>query len=227
MYEEHDDIVYVLKYQAYQENYFHTIFWSQHHGKISVFLPKKLTPRYLYQYHITWKKGKSLKPLEMTIRHIHTLQGLALLSSYYVLEFMLTLTSDNNTSTGLSDILACRLAALENVSNTQELERILRIYERQSLAHLGYGLNVAHITDIKEAYICYDPHTGYSGYPIAQPSQLCLPRSTLYCILTDQYDDVLILKSAKKWFQSILALLLPQYQWKCRSLFHRLPESSS
>lgn len=221
---EMNDLVYILKHQPYKENQHIAQAWSLAHGKVSIFLPKKYPPRYLYRYRVQWKTAPKLKILEMNIEHIHTLTGRNMLASYYVLEWMLTFASDHMENSDLFYLFTHTLDALEHADSASDIEKLLRIYERQSLAHLGYGLNASHLDTLEGTYVSYHPHSGYQAH--RDNSQSMPPRMTkdqLLDILTDCYELEGSLKLAKKWFQSIVKILLPHHEWKCRLLYQNIP----
>lgn len=217
-----EDIVYILKHQPYKESQFLAQAWSLKYGKINVFLPKKYPPRYLYRYRVLWQEHPKLKPIELSIEHIHTLVGRNMLASYYVLEWMLTFASEGMENSHLFELFTHTLTKLEHAKTSMDIEKTLRIYERQTLAHLGYGLNASHLDTINEPFISYHPHSGYTGHNNANSFPLHIEKMQLRDILTDQYEQHDSLKIAKQWIQSIVKNLLPHHEWKCKSLYQNI-----
>lgn len=216
------DTAYILKYQAYMENRFMAKIISRKHGKTTIFLPKKYPPRYLYKYSITWQEDKKLKPLEIIPEHIHNLKGPSMLASYYVLEWMLTFATEHTQDFLLFDIFEETLNKLENAYLKNDIEKILRTYERKSLDYLGYGLNSTQLEFVDFPYISYDPLSGYKGHHVQESSTcICLSRKQIHDILTDNYDNSESLHIAKTFIQKIVRSLLPHHVWQCKQLYHK------
>lgn len=220
MNEDAVDVLYILKHQPYKENQYLTQAWSLRHGKISLFLPKKFPPRLLYRYIVEWKETKKYAPLDMQIDYIHILSGKNMLASYYVLEWLLTFSPENIDHPKLFQVFMNTLHDLENSQTSDMIEKTLRIYERKSLELLGYGLHVSQISNLHTPYISYHPQEGYSEHSHSSDVNFhVISKAQLTDILTDQYELDDSLKVAKKWIQSIVKQLLPQHEWKCKSLY--------
>ena len=216
------DQAYILTYKEYTTHYYHAVLITKLHGKIKVSFPKYFVPQYCYLYNLQWLNTKYPKAINIQISLIHKLQNLHLLAAFYALEWLDTLSPLNMSNYGLFHMLKITLSSLELAVTNLDIEKALRIYERQSLAHLGYGLNVSHIEHLHSPYISYDPNEGYSEHEYPQgPAWQCLPRAEIYKILTDQYNDLTTLKLSKCWMRFIFKMLLPQHQWQCHSLFHQ------
>lgn len=220
------DYLYILRHQPHREHQHWAQAFSVLHGKISLFLPKKYPPRYLYCYKVQWMPHTSrLKPIDWETHHIHLLSGPTWLASYYLLEWTLTFLPEQQAHPSIFQLLAESLTALEHYQKKEDIESVLRTYERQTLNALGYGLSLEHIVDIEAPFIHYHPTQGYHGH--AHDGPLCLPKSTLIAILSDDYSDPSVLNHSKKWFQMIVKMLLPHHNWKCKALYHKiyLPEA--
>lgn len=150
------------------------------------------------------------------------LTGQSLLSAFYLNELLLKLLQHGDAHSDLFLNYQKTILALTTAPN---IEIILRLFEKNLLSELGYGLQLQQeaITgnDITEnSFYQYQHQLGFIETKNNQNAhELIFSGKNLLAIALNQFHDDGVLRDAKKLFRYVLAILLGHRPLKTRELF--------
>jgi DNA repair protein RecO (recombination protein O) len=166
---------------------------------------------------------KSLTAVEGFEGNVSYLTGNALISGLYLNELLTYLTHVNDPCLELFSLYD---ETISHLSDGRSLERTLRIFEKNLLIELGYGLQLTHTVDGEpiedDARYIYQVesgpvpmhHTGVSGVEVAGSSLLALSNERL--------DEANALKEIKKLMRIVISYYLGGKKLQSRMLFQKV-----
>ena len=175
---------------------------------------------------LNWRGKGELKTLASgdLAGTLHPLQGRSLWCGLYLNELTLRLLPQSDP---LPELFAYYQLALTHLTDPQQQEAVLRIYERRLLEQLGLGIDFGHCRngeriEAGQQYY-FDPQQGFESAVLARPktSQRLLSGEQLLAIGADDYQDVEVRRSAKGLMRSALAQLLGDKPLRSRELFQQ------
>lgn len=221
---------YILHHRAYRDTSALLELWTREHGRVGVVargaraansrLRGVLLP--FRPLLVSWAGRGELKTLTAVEGYGATpvLEGRALLSGFYLNELVLRMVQRQDPHPELFDAYETALAALVR---PDEEERALRIFERDLLQALGYGMvldteaDTGRPVDPARAYRyriergVLAAESGADGIPIQGASLLALARGDL--------RDAESLADAKRLMRAVLKFHLGERPLKSRELF--------
>ena len=157
------------------------------------------------------------------------LTGTLLASGFYVNELMMRLLHRDDPHPELFvyyDGLMRVLAGGADNDGRPRIERALRLFEKNALRELGYGLMLEHEAAggrPVDAGAVYQYHPEYGPvrcHDAAQTAGVLLPGSSLLSLAADRLDDETSLRDAKHVMRQVLRHCLGGRPLKSRELFH-------
>ncbi|MEL7449069.1 MAG: DNA repair protein RecO [Pseudomonadota bacterium] len=145
-------------------------------------------------------------------------------SAFYINELVLRLLRKEDPHPALFDAYR---ATLVTIAGGEAIERALRLFEKQLLEDLGYGLNTAvdvttgETVSASESYVYHlesgpEPAQG-SAYK-SSGGELVLPGASLLSLHEERLDDADSLRDAKRLLRAALALYLDGRPLKVREV---------
>lgn len=149
------------------------------------------------------------------------LTGTRLLSAFYLNELLLKLLQHGDAHPDLFLNYQRTISALINTSN---IEIVLRLFEKNLLSELGYGLQLHQeaITGQKineDCFYQFQLQLGFTKVNHFSENEMVFCGKNLIAIACNQFSNESILRDAKKIFRYVLANLLGQRSLKSRELF--------
>lgn len=172
---------------------------------------------------ISWSgKGelKTLSDVENDGISIHLL-GEALFDGFYLNELLLNLLQRFDPHVELFHSYRHALIDLYHSDQSQQ-QKILRIFEKQLLAQLGYGFSFAAITGEniqREQYYWFEMEKGFIQCNSKHSTRPKFLGSELLAIAQDDFSDPQVLAAAKRLMRLSIAKLLGHKELKSRELF--------
>lgn len=153
-----------------------------------------------------------------------TLGGRALLSGYYLNELVQRLTHRHDPHPTLYDAYQ---EALVGLNDDQQMERVLRLFEKRLLQNLGYGLVLDHDVEsgaplTAAALYHYQLERGPVLSEMGVSHGLLLHGSSLLSLDGDELRDERSLRESKRLMRAVLALYLGDKPLKSRDLFRTM-----
>ena len=150
-----------------------------------------------------------------------SLQGAALYSAFYLNELLVRLLVRHDPHPRL---YACYQASLEGLAHTQVLEPLLRLFEKNLLQEIGYGLLLDHDAGSgeplrSEAYYDYHLESGPLLAAGRDGPGFMFRGSSLLSLARDQLSDAEVLHDAKRLMRAALNLYLGDKPLRSRELF--------
>ena len=151
-----------------------------------------------------------------------SLTGKALFCGFYINELLLRLLQRQDPYPGLFSAYHRTLADL---AKTEEFEPLLRLFEQELLAELGYALTlnreVEKATPIDaESWYYFNPDSGFRLATLPKPEALNLfSGKSLLAMHLGDFSDLKILSDAKRLNRLALAPLIGQKPLKSRELW--------
>lgn len=229
---------FVLHRYAYRETSFIIDIFTQHHGRISVIAkgvrnPKSPLKGLLQPFmplHINAKGKSQLKTLTLCELYNSPIQltDTDLISGLYLNELLMRLLHKEEISQHLFLIYHSTLLALEGKHN---VEKALRIFEKNLLETLGYALPLLHEAETHReveanSYYKFIPEHGLDLYITPEAASQSQTRDPgvflgddLINIHHDKFDAPEVLLAAKKLMRLALMPLLGNKPLKSRELF--------
>lgn len=228
---------FILHRTPYRETSFIIECFLQHHGRVSMVAKGVRTER-------SPLKGllQSFTPIHFNARgksHLKTLilaepcaspiilNGMPLMSAWYMNELLIRLLPKEEANSHLYFIYHATLLALEN---SHELEKHLRIFEKNLLEALGYALNYTHDADSKrevvfDRYYQFIPEHGFIETSVETDKRDRLDiflGEDLWAIYHDQFTNQKVLQAAKRLMRLAFRPLLGGKPLKTRELFKEM-----
>jgi DNA repair protein RecO (recombination protein O) len=160
---------------------------------------------------------------------IGALPAAALMSAFYLNELVLNLTTRLDPQPALYDDYHATLAALRAGA---PVAPALRRFERQLLAHLGYGLDCstdAHTGEPLKADAYYHFHValGFVQASSGAPGQGAARGSVILALGRDQFDDPQVQDEARRILRLALDHLLEGRELRTRAVARSLTRTGS
>lgn len=224
---------FILHRSPYRETSVIVESFLQHHGRVSFIakgvrtersplkgLLQPFTPLHLVARGKTHLKTLTL--IEPSASPI-VLKGMALMSAWYINELLMRLLPKEEHNSHLYFSYHATLLALENSKN---IEKTLRIFEKNLLEALGYELPLSHDADTRHAII-YDhyyqfvPEHGFilSGNKEGQDIFL---GEDLQSIANEQFNSPKVFQAAKRLMRLAIRPLLAGKPLKTRELLSNM-----
>ena len=152
---------------------------------------------------------------------VHSLTGAALYSAFYLNELLIRLLVRYDPHPGL---YARYQAGLRSLAQGEEVEPVLRVFEKNLLQEVGYGLPLDYEVNTGEAVqsdLYYDYHLE-SGPVISDglsAQGFIFKGSSLLAMARDEFTASDVLVDAKRLMRSALNLYLGNKPLKSRELF--------
>lgn len=231
-----DQEVYILHHRPYQDTSQILELFTRDHGRLAVMSrgtrgPKSKLKALLQPFNpllVAWT-GKGELPLlikaEPSDQKPLRLTGNALYSAFYINELMMRLLHRHDAN---EEIFLLYQRVLHILADTKHLEINLRIFEKQLLQLLGFGLNLLMDMDANEPvkeplrYAYYIEHGPVLVSDISIDSkQLVLQGKTLLAFENNDLEDEQVRKEIKSLMRYVLSYYLGEKPLKSRELFRR------
>jgi len=152
-----------------------------------------------------------------------TLTGKALPSAFYINELTIKLLHKHDVHESIYQLYESIISLL---AEKHEIEPVLRLFEKQLLEELGFGLNLAVNAESGEAIIADETYAYYLEHGPVNVSSvhddsyiLKLSGKSLLDLDSNRLDTEQSLKDAKRLMRSVLHFYLDGKQIKSRELF--------
>ncbi len=229
------DACFVLHYRLYRETSLLVDLLSQQHGRVTVVargarrkhcafkgLLQPFTPLFA-----TWVGRRELKTLRSVEakQASYRLNGRALWCGLYVNEILLRLLQAGIAFPVLFQRYEETLVQLAGSHNDLDaLERCLRLFERDLLQALGYGLQLTHVADtglpiVADNYYYYEFEHGFREQQEHSFGKRNYRGSSLLALQQGCLDDAATLADVKRLLRSVFTLLLGNKPLKSKELF--------
>ncbi len=147
--------------------------------------------------------------------------GKRLASAFYINELLMRLLHRNDPHRGLYTVYRTTLLLLSDGS--QDLNHILRLFEKRLLDELGYGLVLESTVDTNEPLVDnqrYTYHVEHGPVSIIDPDDTApvVHGSTLRALHEEELVDEQSLREARRLMRYVLQHYLGNYELKSRSL---------
>jgi DNA repair protein RecO (recombination protein O) len=151
------------------------------------------------------------------------LKGDELLGAFYITELMMRLLQRHISHSELFERYA---EALGQLARGGTLEWYLRLFERDLLQELGYGLLLTHTADTGEEIqpqgrYCYHPEAGPHACEGFDDMGVIVNGRTLMAISNGSAADKMVLAESKRLMRSTLSLYLGDKPLASRELFRK------
>lgn len=151
------------------------------------------------------------------------LQGDALISGFYLNELLMRLLARHDPHPHLFERYQL---ALQRLIANQSVDWALRLFERDLLQELGYGLLLTHEGQSGEevepgARYCYDPESGPQRLYTAAVGCLSVQGATLLALARGECEDVALRRESKLLMREVLGHHLGPRPLASRELFRQ------
>ncbi len=207
---------YVLHSRPYREKSRLVEFWTLEHGRISGLMRQTVPP--LFQpCLVAWRGKNPLKNISQceSVGLPHQLQGNATFAGFYLNELLVRLLIHEEQQ---AELFALYSQTLVQLAQAEQLEPVLRHFERCLLAALGYALDFRHDhlqqKIIAEQYYQYQPEIGFyqaSEHPTWEGR-------ILLAIAAEDWQDLYVRRAAKQIMRLALGAHLGNKPLKSREL---------
>jgi len=224
-------IGFILKSQSFKENsLIHQVF-TRDFGLVSILSKgsKATVSKYgsllqpFRSLTLSWVGKSDLKTLTSVDERVilPSLKGRSLYCGFYMNELILNFFHKHDAHPRLFDIFNTSLTAL---SNTENIEAVLRQFEKTLLNEIGYGLSLEYEADNQlpiepDQYYFYQPGYGAKRENNAQHPDAMLG-STLIHLNNNTLEDKTELKQAKRLMRRLIDHQLDGKILKSRDLFN-------
>ena len=227
---------FVLHTQPYRETSLLVTIFAEKSGRVSLLakgIKRSAETRFLLQPFtplvVSWR-GKSDLPTLTKVESIGSpleLKAMTLISAMYVNELLTRLLHRHDPHEHIFHLYRQVLTDFSQVDpgreDTIDQQIILRKFEKQFLAHIGYGLPLAYEYNsnrqlLAEAYYQFIPENGFvrvAGIPSCASAFL---GQHLLAIAQDCYEDKLVLQASKRLMRLVFQSLLGNRPLKSREL---------
>ncbi len=151
------------------------------------------------------------------------LQGDALISGFYLNELLMRLLARHDPHPYL---FTCYRSALHTLITGREIDWALRLFERDLLQELGYGLLLTHEggsgAEVEPAArYCYYHESGPQRINAEQSGQLSVEGATLLALASGECDDAKQRRESKLLMREVLGRYLGSRPLASRELFRQ------
>jgi len=143
------------------------------------------------------------------------LLGDCLLSGFYLNEVLMRLLPKSDPHARLYDRYQQTLSALQGVEVANQ--KALRLFEKTLLEELGYGLQLGHVR--ADCYYRFHPESGFTLCDTLTLSSNVFTGKNLLAFSSEQLEDEMILRDAKRLMRLALLSLLDEQPLNSRKLF--------
>ena len=221
---------YILHVRNYRETSGLVDFFTQDDGRINLLAKgykanTKSRKSYLQPFRklsISWRGRGELKTLSVAeeVSSPIKLENQSLISGLYVNELMIRLLQPLDPHPELFDMYERTVSMLGQVDN---LESVLRFFERDILDVMGYGLQLTTANDgdmiDEDAQYCYIADIGPVKSSKRAHNGIMLQGKTLLSLNSSEMVDVEVLKECKMLMRYILPHYIGDRPLKTRELF--------
>ena len=222
---------YVLHQRPYRETSALLEVFAEDHGRVGLVARGVRTPKSklrgdlqaLRPLRLSWySRGElgTLTGVEVDGR-VERLQGTALYSAFYLNELLMRLLARQDPHPALYHLYR---HSLQRLARDEEIEPVLRIFEKRLLEEIGYGLlldhDVQHGEPVDES-AWYDYHLESGPVPVAnaQAPGFVFTGSSLLALAREELDTPEVRRDAKRLIRSALHLYLGDKPLNSRELF--------
>ena len=227
---------FVLHHRAYRETSVILDLLTEEHGRISAVargvrqarsqLKPLLQP--FNPLFVTWQGKSELMTLLSAEANGNNygLAGNSLLSGLYVNELLMRILPKDDAHPGLYTIYQQTLVEL---ANPDLLQKSLRLFEKNLLDALGYGLQLNYDIQqqdiVAENFYQYHAEQGFARSAAqAQDNPALFSGKCLLALAAEQLHDPGVLQEIKRLMRMALAPLIGQYPLRSRQLYASRPE---
>lgn len=211
---------YLLHSRPYREKSRLTEWWTLEHGRISAVM-RQSPPPIFQPCLVAWRGKKPLKTLQQheCVGLPYILQGHAAFAGFYLNELLVRLLAHEEAHTELFVLYSQTLQSLKDKPN--DIEPVLRHFERCLLASLGYALDFRYDAQQRaiqpDDYYAYQPQQGFIKTDNLE--QMTWQGSMLLAIAAEDWQLNATKQAAKKIIRAALAVHLGNKPLKSRELF--------
>jgi DNA repair protein RecO (recombination protein O) len=226
----HHQPAFVLHHRPYRETSVILDLLTEDHGRISAVargvrqarsqLKPLLQP--FIPLLVTWQGKSELMTLVSAEANDYSqgLAGAGLLSGLYVNELLMRVVPKYDAHPGLYTIYQQTLLEL---SNPDLLQKSLRLFEKNLLEALGYGLQLKHDIHhqdiVAEYFYHYHVERGFEVSQNPATESALFSGKSLLAFAADQLADANILQEIKRLMRMALAPLIGQFPLRSRQLY--------
>lgn len=212
---------YILHRKKYSENKYIIDLFSKNHGRIRTIsraigkAKTGLTQPFTAVY-CSWQQKSSLATLVDIEHRDITLEitGQALLCAFYLNELILKAVPENEAYTKLFIQYEEVLIAL---SSTKNIEVLLRLFEKNLLEQIGYGIPLDNIN--AHQYDWYEYHHEHGFIAQNEFKPYYFSAQTLVNLKQNKISSIESLRECKTLMRQALAAICSQQQLKSKALF--------
>jgi DNA repair protein RecO (recombination protein O) len=221
---------YVLHHRPYRETSVILDLLTEEHGRISAVargirqarssLKPLLQP--FIPLLVTWQGKSELMTLLAAEANGYTrgLAGAALLSGLYVNELLMRVLPKYDTHPGLYTIYQQTLLEL---SDPDLLQKSLRLFEKNLLEALGYGLQLKHDIHHQEIvagqFYRYHIEQGFEAIENPMENSALFSGTSLLAFAAEQLHEASVLQEIKRLMRLAMAPLIGQYPLRSRQMY--------
>jgi DNA repair protein RecO (recombination protein O) len=220
--------IFILHRKKFKDNSYIVDIFSKKYGKIkaisrSISKHKKHLMQPFVSCYGSWVQKNDLATLN-TIEpngNSYDFKPKALMSAFYLNELLIKATITNDPHPKLFSSYARALASLAEATN---LEASLRIFEKQLLEEVGYGINLDILRESDASWYSFSLKDGL--VPAYSDADSLFSASMLRNLAANNLVDLSELKQCKNMMKTALEAILKGRELKSKMLWHKakLPE---
>lgn len=156
----------------------------------------------------------------MTLTHVEAngflgaLLGKNLRCGFYLNELIIRFLAKQDAHAQLFEIYKQAIIELQRAANAVD-EKILRLFEKQLLVEIGYGLPTEAVFNADASY-AFDVSR---GFVLANAGQQCFSGKMLNALLSEDFEDSCLLQEIKRVMRLVFSSLLGGRPLQSRKLF--------
>lgn len=225
---------YLLHHHPYQDTSRIIELLTRDHGRVGLLARGVRSPRsrlggillHFRPLLVSWTGRGELPVLSQAdaLAWREDISGTRLLSGFYMNELLLRLLARHDPHPGVFDLYA---NTLNRLYENENLEIVLRLFERDLLIELGLGLNLLYEADTGapinvDAWYRVAPHDSPRRLAAATDGTWDFPGSTLVALAQGRFDDADDLRHCKRLLRQVLSAHLGDKPLKSRDVLRSL-----
>lgn len=225
---------YLLHHHPYQDTSRIIELLTRDHGRVGLLARGVRSPRsrlggillHFRPLLVSWTGRGELPVLSQAdaLAWREELSGTRLLSGFYLNELLLRLLARHDPHPGVFDLYA---NTLNRLYDNENLEVVLRLFERDLLRELGFGLELEREAATGaaievDAWYRLAPHEGPRRLTAATDGAWDVPGSALRALAQGKFDDADDLRHCKRLLRQVLSVHLGDKPLKSRDVLRSL-----
>jgi DNA repair protein RecO (recombination protein O) len=224
------DTAYILHKRNYSESSYIVDLFTRENGVVSVIAKGAKTAKSKFYLNLQLfsclevlyaGRTELMTLIDVGVKYAPLLQEQKpVFCGYYINELLVRLLHKHDQHEALFD---CYDSLLRQLSRAENPEPLLRLFEKDLLAEIGYGIDFAATTSgapiIEDQYYTVSPDEGVVSAASTQKSDLLVHGKTLLGFETGSFDDKVSLSESKHLMRRLLQHHLGGKPLKSRDLF--------